>query len=90
MYGEVEFQTGGMRRLVVPETAVLNSGDHQTVFVDRGNGYFEPRGVRIGAQNGGRTEILSGLKAGERIVISGNFLIDSESQLKTALGGASK
>jgi RND family efflux transporter MFP subunit len=90
MYGEVEFQTGGTRRLVVPQTAVLNSGDHQTVFVDRGKGYFEPRDVKIGAQNSGRTEILSGLKAGERIVISGNFLIDSESQLKTALGGASK
>jgi RND family efflux transporter MFP subunit len=90
MYGEVEFQTGGSRRLVVPQTAVLNSGDHQTVFVDRGNGYFEPRDVKIGAQSGGRTEILRGLKAGERIVISGNFLIDSESQLKTALGGASK
>jgi Cu(I)/Ag(I) efflux system membrane fusion protein len=90
MYGDVEFQTGGSRRLVVPQTAVLNSGDHQTVFVDRGNGYFEPRNVKIGAQNSGRTEILSGLKAGERIVISGNFLIDSESQLKTALGGASK
>uniref|UniRef100_Q01PJ9 Efflux transporter, RND family, MFP subunit n=1 Tax=Solibacter usitatus (strain Ellin6076) TaxID=234267 RepID=Q01PJ9_SOLUE len=90
MYGEVEFQTGGTRRLVVPQTAVLNSGDRQTVFVDRGNGYFEPRDVKIGAQNSGRTEILSGLKAGERIVISGNFLIDSESQLKTALGGASK
>jgi RND family efflux transporter MFP subunit len=90
MYGEVEFQTGGTRRLVVPQTAVLNSGDRQTVFVDRGNGYFEPRDVKIGAQNSGRTEILSGLRAGERIVISGNFLIDSESQLKTALGGASK
>ena len=90
MYGEVEFQTGGTRRLVVPQTAVLNSGDHQTVFVDRGNGYFEPRNVKMGAQNSGRIEILSGLKAGERIVISGNFLIDSESQLKTALGGASK
>ena len=90
MYGEVEFQTGGTRRLVVPQTAVLNSGDRQTVFVDRGNGYFEPRDVKTGAQNSGRTEILSGLRAGERIVISGNFLIDSESQLKTALGGASK
>jgi RND family efflux transporter MFP subunit len=90
MYGEVEFQTGGTRRLVVPQSAVLNSGDHQTVFVDRGNGYFEPRGVKIGGQNSGRTEILSGLRAGEHIVISGNFLIDSESQLKTALGGASK
>ena len=82
MYGEVEFQTGGGRKLVVPQTAVLNSGDRQVVFLDRGNGVFEPRDVRIGAQSGGRTEILSGLQEGERIVTSGNFLIDSESRLK--------
>ena len=90
MYGEVEFQTGGGRRLVVPQTAVLNSGDRQVVFVDRGKGYFEPREVKLGGRSEGRVEILSGLQPGERIVISGNFLIDSESQLKTALGGASK
>jgi len=82
MYGEVEFVTGGVRRLVVPQTAVLNSGDRQTVFVDRGNGFFEPREVRIGAQTDGRTEIVNGLKPGERIVVSGNFLLDSESQLQ--------
>ena len=51
MYGEVEFQTGGGRRLVVPQTAVLNSGDRQVVFVDRGKGYFEPREVKIGARS---------------------------------------
>ncbi len=90
MYGEVEFQTGGGRRLAVPQTAVLDSGDRQTVFVDRGKGYFEPREVKTGARSDGHVEILSGLQPGERIVISGNFLIDSESQLKTALGGASK
>jgi len=90
MYGEVEFQTGGGRRLVVAQSAVLNSGDRQVVFVDRGKGYFEPREVTLGARSEGRVEILSGLQPGERIVISGNFLIDSESQLKTALGGASK
>ena len=82
MYGQVEFQTGGARKLVVPQSAVLNSGDRQTVFVDRGNGYFEPRAVTIGEQMDGRIEILSGLKAGERIVVSGNFLMDSESRLK--------
>ncbi len=82
MYGEVELQTGGARRLMVPQTAVLNSGDTQTVFVDRGNGYFEPRVVKVGAQAGERTEILSGLKAGERVVTAGNFLLDSESRLK--------
>jgi RND family efflux transporter MFP subunit len=82
MYGEVDLQTGGARKLVVPETAVLNSGERQRVFVDRGNGYFEPREVKIGAQMDNRIEILSGLKAGERIVTSGNFLMDSESRLK--------
>ena len=82
MYGEVELQTGGARKLVVPDTAVLNSGDRQVVFVDGGNGHFEPRNVKIGAQSDGRTEILSGLKEGDRVVTAGNFLIDSESQLK--------
>jgi len=82
MYGEVEFQTGGTRRLVVPASAVMNSGDRQTVYVDRGKGFFEPRAVKIGGQGEGNIEILSGLKAGERIVVSGNFLLDSESQLK--------
>jgi RND family efflux transporter MFP subunit len=90
MYGEVEFQTGGGRRLVVAQTAVLNSGERQVVFVDRGKGYFEPREVTTGARSDGKVEIVSGLEPGERIVISGNFLIDSESQLKTALGGAAK
>ena len=87
MYGEVQFQTGGARRLVVPQSAVLNSGDRQMVFLDRGNGNFEPRAVKIGVQSGDRIEILSGLSAGERIVTSGNFLIDSESQLKSAAAG---
>jgi membrane fusion protein, copper/silver efflux system len=82
LYGEVELQTGGGKRLVVPSSAVLNSGDRQTVFVDRGSGSFEPRPVTIGEQFGDRTVILSGLKAGERIVTSGNFLLDSESRLR--------
>jgi RND family efflux transporter MFP subunit len=86
MYGQVELRTGGARRLMAPASAVLNSGERQVVFVDRGNGYFEPRPVQIGAQGDGRVEILSGLKQGERIVTSGNFLIDSESQLKAAIG----
>jgi RND family efflux transporter MFP subunit len=82
MYGEVDLQTGGARKLVVPQSAVLNSGEQQRVYVDRGNGYFEPREVKIGAQMDDRIEILSGLQAGERIVVSGNFLIDSESRLR--------
>ncbi len=85
MYGDVEFRTGGGRKLSVPQSAVLNAGLRQVVFVDCGNGYFEPRNVKLGESFGDRVEILSGLHAGERIVTSGNFLIDSESQLKTAL-----
>jgi membrane fusion protein, copper/silver efflux system len=87
MYGQVELRTGGARRLVVPQSAVLDSGDRQTVFVDRGNGNFEPRAVKTGQQADDRVEILSGLAAGERIVTSGNFLLDSESQLKAAASG---
>jgi len=90
MYGEVELAAGGGRRLVVPRGAVLDSGDRQVVFVDRGKGFFEPRPVKVGARGEGKVEILEGLKEGERIVVSGNFLMDSESQLKTAAGGAGK
>ena len=86
MYGDVEFRTGGEQHLTVPQSAVLNSGLRQVVFVDRGNGYLEPRNVKTGRSFDDRIEILSGLKAGERIVTSGNFLIDSESQLTAAAG----
>ncbi len=87
MYADVEFRVEMPRRITVPSAAVLNSGERKTVFVDRGNGYLEPREVEIGERIGDRLEILKGLKPGERIVISGNFLIDSESQLKSAAAG---
>jgi len=70
----VEFRVGVPRRITVPSEAVLNSGERKTVFVDRGNGYLEPREVETGERIGGRLEILKGLKPGERIVVSGNFL----------------
>ena len=87
MFADVEFQTNAARRLAVPAEAVLDSGRAKTVFVDRGNGYFEPRVVETGERFGDRLEVRSGLKAGERVVTSGNFLVDSESQLKAAVGG---
>jgi len=90
MYGQVEIHTGGARRLVVPESAVLDSGDRQVVFVDRGNGNLQPLPVRVGERAGGRAEILEGLRAGDRIVTSGNFLLDSESRLKAAGGESGK
>jgi RND family efflux transporter MFP subunit len=90
LYGQVEIHTGGARRLMVPESAVLDSGDRQVVYVDRGNGILEPRPVHVGKRAGGRAEILEGLQAGERIVTSGNFLLDSESQLKATNGETAK
>ena len=87
MYATVEFHVNIPVQLTVPADAVLNAGERKTVFVDRGNGFFEPRQVTIGERNGDRIQILSGLSGGERIVTSGNFLIDSESQMKAAAAG---
>ena len=87
MFVTVELFTGASSRTVVPVNAVLNSGLRQTVFVDRGNGYLEPRHVRTGKQFADRIEVLEGLRTGERIVTSGTFLIDSESQLQSAASG---
>jgi Cu(I)/Ag(I) efflux system membrane fusion protein len=68
--------------LVAPVDAVLDSGLSKTVFVDRGQGIFEPRKVETGWRSGDRVEIKRGLRRGERIVVSGNFLLDSESRMK--------
>lgn len=87
MFVDVELAVAQPSRLTVPAEAVLDSGLTKTVFVDRGNGSFEPREVSTGQQIGDRIEVLKGLKAGERIVTSGNFLLGSESQLKAAAGG---
>jgi Cu(I)/Ag(I) efflux system membrane fusion protein len=73
--------------LAVPESAVLNSGIQQTVLVERGEGRYEPRVVKLGSHADGYYQILEGLKPGEKVVISANFLIDAESNLKAALKG---
>jgi Cu(I)/Ag(I) efflux system membrane fusion protein/cobalt-zinc-cadmium efflux system membrane fusion protein len=73
-------------QLVIPASGVLQSGTRQIVFVDHGNGYLEPREVHLGARVGDGFIVLAGLKQGEQIVTSANFLIDSESQLQAALG----
>jgi len=86
MYADVQLQIDYGTRLVVPQDAVLDSGTEQVVFVARGKGYFEPRKVEVGPKVDDTVVILSGLKAGETIVSSGNFLVDSESRLKTAIG----
>ena len=87
MFVNVEFGVATTAQITVPADAVLDTGDRQTVFVDLSNGYLEPRQVKVGERFGDRVSIAAGLKAGERIVSSGVFLIDSESQLKAAAGG---
>ena len=89
MFVDVNFRIALPQRLTVPADAVLDAGLKKVIFVDRGNGYLESRDVEIGERLGDRVEILRGLKPGERIVLSGTFLIDSESQLKSAAGGMS-
>jgi RND family efflux transporter MFP subunit len=87
MFVDVEFPVTLPPALTVPADAILDSGLRKTVFVDRGEGFFEPREVETGWRMGNRVEIVKGLAPGERIVISGNFLIDSESKLEMAAMG---
>jgi RND family efflux transporter MFP subunit len=87
MFVNVELHRGLGRRLTVPVDAVLDSGTRQRVFVDRGKGIFEPRAVTVGARVGDYALILSGLRAGERVVTRANFLIDSESNLRESMEG---
>jgi membrane fusion protein, copper/silver efflux system len=82
MFVQVAFQFPVMSRLAVPADAVINTGLRKTVFVDRGEGNLEPRQVETGQRFGDRIQIINGLRAGERIVTAGAFLIDSEAQLK--------
>lgn len=77
-------------QLAVPEEAVLYTGEHNIVFVVKGEGEFEPRSVRLGRAAGGYTEVLSGLAEGEQVVTSANFLIDSESRFRAALAAFGK
>jgi RND family efflux transporter MFP subunit len=84
MYVNVDIAAKLGRQLVVPASAVLHSGQRSVAFIDRGEGNLEPRTVTAGPQIDGEIVILSGLKAGDRVVSSANFLIDSEAQLQSA------
>ncbi|MCI0567365.1 MAG: efflux RND transporter periplasmic adaptor subunit [Acidobacteria bacterium] len=88
MYADVELQSDLGERLTVPESAVLSSGTRDVVFVERGEGYFDPREVKVGLRLPDSVEILAGLQEGESVVTSANFLVDSESKLKAALEAA--
>src|SRR5436190_3301841 len=90
MYAEAEIDTGtGKQVIAVPDSAVIDSGSRQVVIIDKGEGRFEPRAVKIGRRGAGYVEISDGVKDGESVVTSANFLIDAESNLKAALKGLS-
>jgi len=85
MYAEIELDSDLGERLCVPASAVIETGIRSVVFVDRGEGRFEPREITIGLRLPDTYEVLSGVREGERVLSSGNFFVDSESKLKAAL-----
>jgi len=93
MYVNVALDLHGVTGVVIPDSALIETGLRQIVFVDAGDGSFEPREVKVGVRGDGKAQILSGVKAGENVAVRANFLLDSESKLRAALtkmtGGAS-
>lgn len=86
MYADVEFASGSANPVLsVPDNAVIDTGNRQIVILDRSDGQFEPREVETGIHANGFVEIRDGLQNGDRVVVSANFLIDAESNLKAAL-----
>lgn len=86
MFVSVDLKTRLGRQLIVPASAVFQSGTRQLVFLNHGNGSLEPKEVTLGPRVGDDFVVLKGLEAGQSIVTSANFLIDSESQLQAAAG----
>lgn len=84
MYGNVTLQTDGATALVVPKEAILETGLRQLVFMDRGQGRYEQTLVKLGRRNQDTVEVMEGLKEGDRIVTSANFLLDAESKLASS------
>jgi Cu(I)/Ag(I) efflux system membrane fusion protein len=82
MFTNVEIKIDLGKRLVIPEDAVIDTGTRKVVYVDKGEGYLEPREVMLGLQGEGVVEVTKGLKAGEKVAAAANFLIDSEAKLK--------
>ena len=85
MYADVKADLDTREGIVVPDSAVIDTGTRELVFVEREGGVFEPRQVRVATRSGGRALILEGVAVGERVVVRANFLLDSESQLRAAI-----
>jgi Cu(I)/Ag(I) efflux system membrane fusion protein/cobalt-zinc-cadmium efflux system membrane fusion protein len=86
MYVNVAISVPLGRQLVIPASAVLQAGTRAIAFIDHGNGSLEPRTIEVGTQLDDSVIVLSGLKAGEKVISSANFLVDSEAQLQAAVG----
>jgi Cu(I)/Ag(I) efflux system membrane fusion protein len=87
MYGDVFLDLGASEGVVVPADAVVNTGDAQYVFVALGEGRFAPRRVQTGTRGDGKVAVLSGVEAGDEVVTTANFLVDSESRMRAAIEG---
>ncbi|HLH36379.1 MAG TPA: efflux RND transporter periplasmic adaptor subunit [Alloacidobacterium sp.] len=87
MFADAQLRIDYGTKILIPQEAVLDSGTEQQVFVVHPGGMFEPRKVTLGPVVDGNVAVLTGLKVGETVVVSGNFLIDSESRLKNAMSG---
>lgn len=87
MFADAQLRVDYGTKILIPQEAVLDSGTEQQVFVVHAGGMFEPRKVTLGPVVDENVAVLTGLKVGETVVVSGNFLIDSESKLKNAMSG---
>src|SRR5581483_11135393 len=84
MFANVALTSSLGRQLLIPQDALMDTGTEQYVFLDKGNGYVQPRRVTVSAQTDDKVGIAQGLTAGERVVTGANFVVDSESRLKGA------
>ncbi|CDM59865.1 efflux RND transporter periplasmic adaptor subunit [Rhizobium favelukesii] len=86
MYADVGIEAGAPNPVVaVPNSAVIDTGDRRVVFIDKGDGQFEPKDVTLGVRGEDQTEITKGIAAGDKVVVAANFLLDAESNLNSAL-----
>jgi multidrug efflux pump subunit AcrA (membrane-fusion protein) len=88
MFVDVNLQIDYGESVVIPDSAVMDSGTRQVVFVDKGDSRFEPRLVKTGVRTEGKTQVLSGVKPHDRVVVRANFLLDSESRLSALIDAA--
>jgi RND family efflux transporter MFP subunit len=87
MFTNIKMSVSIGRQVLVSQDAVMDTGTEQYVFIDKGNGYVQPRQVKVSAETGEKVGIQQGLKPGERVVTAANFIVDSESRLKGAFAG---